>query len=153
MPSYSQDGHVFRLTTPLGKDVLLLRGFRGTEAVSELFDLELDLVSENESEVRFDSVVGQSVTITVDGPDGSPVRWFNGLCSELEEGSRETLEADKKTFTTWRMRVVPKVAMLGLVHRSRVFQETSVSDILKRVFAGYEVDYDLTATGSPPAAG
>lgn len=149
MPSYSQDGHVFRLTTPLGKDVLLLRGFRGTEAISELFDLELDLVSENESDVRFEAVVGQSVTITVDGPDGSPVRWFNGLCSELEEGARETLEADKKTFTTWRMRIVPKVAMLGLVHRSRVFQETSVSDILRRVFAGFEVDYDLTAVYEP----
>lgn len=149
MPSYSQDGHVFRLTTPLGKDVLLLRGFRGTEAISELFDLELDLVSENESDVRFEAVVGQGVTISVDGPDGAPVRWFHGLCSELEEGGRETLEADKKTFTAWRMRVVPKVAMLGLVHRSRVFQESSVPDILRKVFSGYDVDYDLTATYDP----
>ena len=137
MPDYSQDHSVFRLTTPLGKDVLLLRRIKGTEGISELFDLELEALATNDTDVAFDALLGQSVTVSVYLPDGSPVRFFNGLCIELEEGARETLEADKKTFTSYRLRIAPKVWVLGLAHRSRVFQEIAVPAILQKVFAGF----------------
>jgi type VI secretion system secreted protein VgrG len=146
MPDYSQANNVFRVHTPLGEDVLLLRRIRGTEGISELFDLELDALVDNETDVPFDSLLGQLVTVSVHLADGSPVRWFNGLCIELEEGARETLEAAEKTFTSYRLRIAPKVWVLGLVHRSRVFQEVAVPAILQTVFAGFPTDFRLERT-------
>jgi type VI secretion system secreted protein VgrG len=37
MPTYTQTDRPLIVTTPLGKDVLLLTGFRGHEGISELF--------------------------------------------------------------------------------------------------------------------
>jgi len=143
--TYTQDENTFRVLTPLGKDVFLLRRIRGTEGISELFDIELEALVSTDVNVPFDAVLGQKVTVSVHLPDGSPVRWIDGICAELEEGPRETDEADKKFFTAYRLRVVPKVWLLGLVHRSRVFQEIDVPGILRTVLgaAGASVDYVL----------
>lgn len=149
MPDYTQSNNAFRIATPLGADVLLLRRVRGTEGISELFDLDLEVLAPNETDVRFDALLGQSVTVSFHGADGSPVRWLNGICAELEAGPRETLEADKKTFTTYRLRVVPKAWLLGLVHRSRVFQELAVPAILKKVLEGIELSEQLERTYEP----
>ncbi|MBP7674682.1 MAG: type VI secretion system tip protein VgrG [Thermoanaerobaculia bacterium] len=149
MSDYTQSSNTFRITTPLGPDALLLRRIRGSEGISELFDLDLEVLAPNDVEVPFDALLGQSVTVSVHGLDGSPVRHFNGICAELEAGPRETVEADKKTFTSYRLRVVPKVWLLGLVHRSRVFQEVAVPAILKSVFEGIEASYRLERTYEP----
>ncbi|MHB1048149.1 MAG: type VI secretion system Vgr family protein [Thermoanaerobaculia bacterium] len=149
MSDYTQSSNTFRITTPLGPDALLLRRIRGSEGISELFDLDLEVLAPNDVEVPFDDLLGQSVTVSVHGLDGSPVRHFNGICAELEAGPRETVEADKKTFTSYRLRVVPKAWLLGLVHRSRVFQEVAVPAILKSVFEGIEASYRLERTYEP----
>ncbi len=149
MSDYTQSSNTFRITTPLGPDALLLRRIRGSEGISELFDLDLEVLAPNDVEVPFDALLGQSVTVSVYGLEGSPVRHFNGICAELEAGPRETVEADKKTFTSYRLRVVPKVWLLGLVHRSRVFQEVAVPAILKSVFEGIEASYRLERTYEP----
>ena len=48
--SFAQgEASLFTITTPLGKDKLLLRGFRGSEGMSRLFRFELDLLSEDPS--------------------------------------------------------------------------------------------------------
>ena len=57
------------ISSPLGKDVLLLRGFSGSEAISQLFHFDLDLLSENDS-IKFQDVVGKSVTLRIYDPDG-----------------------------------------------------------------------------------
>ncbi len=145
MPGYTQDQHVFAVDTPLGKDVLLLRSFRGTEGISEPFDYQLDLLAENPVNVQFDKVLGQAVTVRFRLADGS-LRWVNGVCYEMEAGARETLEAENKTFTSYRVRVVPKLSLLGLVHRSRVFQQLSVPEILEQLLAGISHEARLTAT-------
>ena len=149
MSDYTQSNNTFRITTPLGPDALLLRRIRGSEGISELFDLDLEVLAPNETEVPFDALLGQSVTVAAFGVDGSPVRHFNGICAELEAGPRETMEADKKTFTAYRLRVVPKVWLLGLVHRSRVFQEMAVPAILKIVLDGIDASYRLERTYEP----
>lgn len=147
--AYTQDDNTFRLTTPLGKDVLLLRGIRGTEGVSELFDFELEAIASNDVKVSFDALLGQAVCVSVHLPDGSPVRWIHGLCSELEAGPRETDDETKKSFTSYKLRVVPKVWLLGLVHRSRVFQELDVPAILRKVLAGVSVEWKLEKSYDP----
>ena len=49
MPAYSQSNSPLAVTTPLGEDLLLLIGFRGHEAVSQLFSFRLDLLAELEA--------------------------------------------------------------------------------------------------------
>ena len=56
MPEYTQANSVFRVHTPLGEGVLLLRRIRGTEGISELFDFELDVLADNRTDVAFDAV-------------------------------------------------------------------------------------------------
>ena len=46
--NYTQENRVMEVTTPLGKDVLLLVGFTGYEKSSpDLFSFQLDLFAEN----------------------------------------------------------------------------------------------------------
>ena len=60
MPTYTQSNRPLAVTTPLGTDVLLLTGFRGEEAISQLFKFQVDLLAETKSEVHFDRIIGQN---------------------------------------------------------------------------------------------
>jgi type VI secretion system secreted protein VgrG len=48
----------------------LLVGFTGHEAISQLFTFQLDLLAENRSEVAFDKLLGQKITIGLTMPNG-----------------------------------------------------------------------------------
>ena len=58
---YTETARALSLTTPLGKDALLLTGFTGQEAISQLFSFQLDLMAENKTEIAFEKVLGQHV--------------------------------------------------------------------------------------------
>ena len=61
MPQYSQANRLLQVTTPLGADVLLLDGFNGREAISQLFKFDLDLLAEQP--VPLDAILGQTLTV------------------------------------------------------------------------------------------
>jgi len=81
---FTQENRRIQIFTPLGEDVLLLRGFEGREGVSSLFHFDLRLLSENRS-LAFDSLVGKNATVKVILADGS-VRHINGICSRVSQG-------------------------------------------------------------------
>jgi len=87
MPRYSQANRPLAVTTPLGDDVLLLTGFRGYEAISQLFNFELDLLAELESDIPFHRVVGESVTVEMLLANGEK-RYLSGLVRRLTQGGR-----------------------------------------------------------------
>jgi type VI secretion system secreted protein VgrG len=58
MSNYKQTNRPLAITTPLGKDVLLLTGFKGHETISRLFNFQLDLLAERGKEIRFDQILG-----------------------------------------------------------------------------------------------
>src|SRR5262245_34399449 len=86
-PKYSQTGRLMALTTPLGADALLLERLRGTEALSELFRFELDVLALATSPVAFDRLLGQTATVKVQMPQNQ-FRYFNGIVSRLSQGDR-----------------------------------------------------------------
>jgi type VI secretion system secreted protein VgrG len=139
MPTYTQADGPLAITTPLGKDVLLLTGVRGFETISQLFDFQLDLLAEVKSEVHFDDILGQNVTVTMGLPNGE-TRCFNGIVKRFSEGARD------ETFVHFRAEVVPKIWRLTKKVQSRIFQHLSVPDILHQVFAGLDVTYEILAT-------
>ena len=143
MASFVHAERRMSLTTPLGPDKLLLAGVRGVEAISQLFHFELDLVTQ-EASIAFDQLLGQKVTMEWRlGEENEPVRYVNGIVSRFVQCERAM------TFTRYRMDVVPKLWLLTRKARSRIFQHISVPDILKKVFEGLDVSYELMGSFRP----
>jgi type VI secretion system secreted protein VgrG len=148
MPKYSQAGRLLTVSTPLGTDALLLARFVGTDALSELFVFQLDLLAERDTEVAFDQLLGQPATAAVRTADGS-YRHFNGIVVRFSQGSEVTGPYGGPTFVQYTATVVPKFWLLTRKAQSRVYQQVSVPDILKQVFAGFDVDWQIQGTFHP----
>jgi type VI secretion system secreted protein VgrG len=140
---YTQDERKLSLATPLGKDVLLFKGLTGEEGLSKLFEFEVLALAENKTKISFDALLGQKVTVKMKmGLDETPC-FLNGLCHRVRQGGRDD------TFTTYRVGMVPDVWKLSKKARSRIFQQKTVPEILKKVLEGFEVSWELTASYEP----
>src|ERR1700744_1480807 len=139
MASYSQQDRPLTVKTPLGQDVLLIKGFSGEEAISQPFKFQLDLMAERKTKVSFDLILGQNVTVEMKLLTGEK-RYFNGLVKEFRQGGRDT------DFVSYTAEIVPNLWLLTKRTRSRIFQHITVPDILKAVFAGLVVSYDFSET-------
>jgi type VI secretion system secreted protein VgrG len=136
-----QAGRLISLTSPLGKDVLLLKDFEGREAISEPFRFTLFLYSQNKS-VSFGSIVGKNATIEIATPN-SP-RYIHGFISQFSQG-----ETTADNMTSYYATLVPWLWNLSLTAKCRIFQNKSVPDIIKQVFQdlGYN-DFRVNLSGS-----
>ena len=139
MGSYTQTDRPLKITTPLGPDILLLREFRGHEEISRLFGFHVEMAADLKDDVRFDQIIGQSVTVEMRLLDDSK-RYFNGIVNRFSQHQRD------ENFLYFRADIVPKFWLLSKKVRSRVFQHLSVPDILKQVLVGFDVSYDITGT-------
>ena len=123
---YTQDDRIISIDTPLGKDFFLLASFDGHEAISRLFRISAQLLSEH-SLVDFKKVIGQKVTISVVQTDGSK-RYLNGVVS------RFALTGKDDRFTHYYMEIVPWLWSLTRQADCRIFQNMTIPDILMKVF-------------------
>jgi len=142
MADYKQENRPIAVTTPLGADELLLVGFSGQEGISQLFHFQLDLLAENTTDVPFDKLLGQKVTVEVVLPEEKK-RHFNGICIRISQGEQGAV------FTAYRMEIVPQFWFLTRRAQSRIFQQMNVPDILKKVLEGIDVTYELQGTFHP----
>jgi type VI secretion system secreted protein VgrG len=138
---YTQTNRPIAVTTPLGKDVMLLAGFSFQEGISQLFHGQLDLLTEKK-DIPFEKLMGQKVTIRVDLPRGRK-RYLSGICSAFWEGGRDPI------FTHYRLEMVPQLWLLTQRRTCRIFQHMTVPDILKKVFEGLDVHFALLGTFHP----
>jgi type VI secretion system secreted protein VgrG len=142
MPTYTQANRPLAVATPLGEDVLLLVGFSGQESISQLFTFHLDLLAENDADIAFDKLLGERVAIALRLNDDKS-RYFSGICNRISQGHRD------HDFTYYRMEVVPQLWFLTRRAQSRIFQHITVPDILKKVFAGLDVSFELRGMFQP----
>ena len=77
----TQDHRIGQLSTPLGKDVLVIVRFDGTEALSELFEYRIEALSE-EADINFDKAIGQPCTLKFKFYGN--VREFSGILVEAQ---------------------------------------------------------------------
>jgi len=141
MPFRQAERYLY-LNTPLGEDALLLYGFNGKEAISQLFRFDLDTFADNATTIAFDSLIGQSVSFGILGEGGSQ-RDFNGIVIELSQGA-----ADFRR-TSYHMTIVPLAWKLTRLFRSRIFQRMTVPDILQKIFTGYDATYEFQGHYEP----
>src|SRR5580704_14623711 len=127
--SLTQTNRQIGIDTPLGEDVLLLRSFQGHEAVSQLFTLDLDLVSEDLS-VNYDDIVGKAVTVRLGLSDGS-LRYWNGCVSRFIQAGRDS------NVAVYQATIVPWLWFLDQTTDCRIFQNKTAPDIIKQIFQEY----------------
>ncbi len=141
MPT-TQDNRLLAIYTPLGKDFLLLNRITAAEGLSKLFSVDVELLHE-ELEAGFDptvvdpiSIIGKAVTVTIDQRDGT-LREFTGIVSRFSQGTRDI------RFSYYYAQIFPHVWILTQKSQSRIFQNISVPDILRQVFTGFDVSWQI----------
>jgi type VI secretion system secreted protein VgrG len=105
------------------QDLKVVR-FEGQESMSELFYFQLEVAME-EIEPDFEAILGKPAMLTIEGDEGT--RYVRGILSKFEQSGEPT------RLTQYRAELVPKIWLLGLHHKSRIFQEMKVQDIIEKV--------------------
>lgn len=147
----TQANRLLSLTTPLPYDQLLITRLRASEGISQLFRYELEIVHEHGEAgnepfyVDPKKLIGQPMSVRARqvAGDGEIERHFNGICVRFSQGNRNTL------FTSYNAEVVPRVWLLTQIRQSRIFQNKSVSDILRTVLEGFEVSWEIQEKHEP----
>jgi len=108
----------------LGKDTFLLASFSGTEAISELFQFSIDVLSEN-LDIDPNLVVGKSATIKI---QDNVERKFNGIIKSFS-----FCEVQSNNLRLYKMEMVPKLWLLTKTNNNKVFQEKNTKEIITQV--------------------
>jgi type VI secretion system secreted protein VgrG len=134
----SQKDRLFSLQSPFPKEGTLVRSIEAEESISNLFSLEVQLISD-EPELDHDSIIGQKVCIGVRQCDGSSFRYFHGHVSQFWQAEPE------ERFYIYHMKVVPWLWFLTLTQDCRIYQDKTVPEIVKDVFDRFGfTDYDFS---------
>src|SRR5262245_49812143 len=113
---YTQQNSPIRFkAAEVGEDDLLITRLAGSEAVSELFSFNLELLAPLDKPVNFEDVLGKAGAVAVDVP-GDDVRHFHGIVSRFAQGSRD------ETFIASRPDLGPPAWLLTRRLQSRIFQ-------------------------------
>ena len=132
---------VMEIVTPLGADVLLFHTMSAREEMSRLFEYQLDLLSAKD-DINLDEILGKNVTVKLALPSDE-TRFYNGFVTRFAEGG--TLGRFRRYSATVR----PWLWLLTRTSDCRIFQEQTVPEILKAVFADHGVadfKFELTST-------
>ncbi len=144
----TQAGRQLVVTTPLGEDFLLIKRFRAYEGLSKLFSVQMELLHEENDDgheptiVDPQQILGQNISLKIKQKDGT-TRTISGIANHFQQGNRDT------RFSYYRATMVPKIWTLTQKFQSRIFQRLTVPEILKKVFKGFDVKYELQAKYEP----
>lgn len=149
MTKATQDNRLLSITTPLGKDYLLIKKLDIKEEISELFEIKAELLYDEEEDsdfqmtpIKINQILGQTVSISLIQPDGIE-RVFTGMVNRLSQIGRD------REYTAYEATIVPHIWKLTQNSQSRIFQNKRVPDILKEVFDGYEIKLQVRGEYKP----
>ena len=137
----TQANRFVAIDTSLDADTLVVRRASCTEQISRLFQIELDLISDD-GEITFEDLIGKGVTLRVEAAKDQ-TRYFNGVVSRFVQTKNDG------SYAQYRATVVPWLWLLTRTSDCRIFQKKSVPDIIEEVFKGHGLDsYRLSLSGS-----
>jgi type VI secretion system secreted protein VgrG len=129
------------IDTPLGEDVLLFHGMHAREEMGRLGEYQLDLLSPKK-DINLDEILGKNVTVKLALADDS-TRYFNGYVTRF---------AQSGTYGRYNRYYAVVHSWLWFLTRTadcRIFQDMTVPDIVKKVFADHSTaDFAFELTGS-----
>jgi type VI secretion system secreted protein VgrG len=131
----TQDTRIAELTTPLGKDKLVLVRFDASEGLSELFEIHIDC--ESEERIDLGDLLGKESSVRVYTLSGE-TRYFSGIV--VEGRDLGTTKRDRKDVTGYRLVLRPWTWLLSQSVDSRIFQDKTLKNIFEEVFelAGFQ---------------
>jgi type VI secretion system secreted protein VgrG len=121
----------FRLKTPLPEDTLHVQACVSREALSELGETTLTLLSEKK-DLKATDLLGKPATLTIALRDDTP-RHFSGYVTRFAQGGFEG------RYCVYEMTLKPWLWLLTRTADCRIFQEMTVPDIVKAVFEDHPV--------------
>lgn len=124
---FSQQTRYMNIVTPLGPDIFAVEHFYCRDAISELFHMDISVVSKLEAVNPVD-IVGHPVTVNLVLDDGSQ-RPFHGFVAELRGGHKTS-----RDLRQYELMVVPWLWFLTRRQDCRIFQGMSVVEIVESVF-------------------
>ena len=130
--------HTFQIEG-LGSELRVMR-FDGHEGISQLSHFDV-VVACAENDLAFASAVGKPAVLTF--RVGDQPRYVHGIVSSFEQGE------EGRKLTAYHITLVPNAWRLQHRRDSRIFQELSTPDILKKVLdkAGI-ADYKIQVSGA-----
>lgn len=139
---YTQDTRRLSLQPPLGENVLLIRSIDGSEVISQLYNYRIEAMAELSADVDFSKLLGQTVVVAVTLSHGAD-RYIHGMVHRVARGESST------SATAYGLEIGPPIWPLTKRVQSRIFQQLSVPDILKKVLAGIDCQYQIVGTFGP----
>jgi len=122
------------VSTPFGTDVLLLDGFGGREAISELYHFDLRMRSTNKA-LDPQQIVGKSVTVTLKDHTGA-TRYFNGIVTRFAHSGADV------QYGFYSAELAPRLWLLTLGQDRVIWQNQSALDIVKQVLGAFGVTFE-----------
>ena len=131
---------LYKLVSPLGEDLLFYR-MRAIEGLSRVSSFELDCLSENDA-INVDDILAQNVHVEMKMPDES-LRFFAGYVTRFAQaGMHGRYHVYRATVHAWTW-------FLTRTADCRIFQEKTVPDIVKEIFADHPTaDFEDRLSGS-----
>src|SRR5690606_18778822 len=108
---------------------LRVLAFRAHEALSELYQIELEVVA-SVPDLNLDDLINRDSLLII---DGAPHRLLHGTIRRASQG------ATSKRFTYYYLTLAPRLAWLDLRRNVRIFQQQSVPDIVRQLLNEAEI--------------
>ncbi len=151
MANFSQQNRLLAIDTPLGADTLLMTRLKGEEAVSSLFEFEVEAYSLRKS-IAPAEIVGKNVTVRITRADDlgfmtpGSYRYINGYVKSFRQEGRHL--QDLRAYTAV---IVPWFWFLTQTSDCKVFQFKTVKEIASSIFSenGF-TDFQFRLVGSHP---
>jgi type VI secretion system secreted protein VgrG len=137
MGNLNQANRTAKLKTPLKENVLVLKSFSGTEGLGELFEFQVDALSE-EKNIDFDDVLGQPCTVTLKTYKGAE-RFFCGVLAQAQWAGVQG------EYFNYKLSLRPWFWLLAHRANCRIFLDKKVTKIIEDVFtdAGFSNGTDF----------
>ena len=131
-----------------GGNGLRVTQVRGREGISRCFRFDIDLVSDGTMAISTPDMLKQGATLVIEqgeSRDAKQKRYIHGVLAEFEARGQGEHAA------SFHAVLVPRMWVLGMGRRTRVFVDKSVKDIIEAVFASAKIttaDYEFRTTGT-----
>lgn len=132
-----------KLSTSLG-DKLQFRHLVAQEELGRLFEFNVLGLADDASAIDPSSLIGTGASVSLELPEGDP-RQFHGVV--VSAG----LESAVGRLASYRLVLRPWLWLLTLRSDTRIFENLSAVDIVKKVFENYTAHVEWKLQGSYPA--